>query len=99
VPVDRLLSGAVYRHGEDPVRTLEGVGEARGIVEVAPADADAPLLQLPRLLRLADAYADPLGENPLEQPLHDRPAKLAVGPGDDDHSLRHSVVLAHAPSF
>jgi len=84
---DGRLAEAVDGHDEDPRRALEGVREARGVVEITPADADAPLLQSPRLLRVADTDADPPGGDTVEQPLHDGPTELTVGPGDDDHDI------------
>ena len=83
IQADRLLAGGAGRHDEHPRRPLEGVGEARGVVEIAPADA--ALLQSSRLLRIADAHPDLLGGNAFEQPLRDHPAELTVGSGDDDH--------------
>jgi hypothetical protein len=60
------------------------VGQARGVGEIPPPDPDALLRQPLRLFRVADAHSDLLGRNASEQLLHDRPAELTVGSGDDN---------------
>ena len=70
---------------QDLLGTLERLGEARRVVEVAVPHADTPLREAHRLPRITDADPDPFRRHALQQPVDDGTAELTGGSGDDDH--------------
>jgi hypothetical protein len=76
--------------------TLERLGEACRVVEVAVPHADTPLREAHRLLRITDADPDPFRRHALQQPVDDGTAELTGGSGDDDHDT--SAFVATAPT-
>jgi hypothetical protein len=73
------------RDDEHLVGGFEGVVEGGGVGEVARAYADAALGERRGHARVADAHADGVGGNAVEQALDDLGAEASSGTGDDDH--------------
>jgi hypothetical protein len=61
------------------------MAQARGVVEVSLANANATGAELAGVLGAADADTDLVGGHPLDELLGDTSAKLAGDSGDDDH--------------
>jgi hypothetical protein len=76
MPAQRHLTRRGRGDEEHLLGVGEGVGKARGIVEVAAPDAHAALGERGCLPRVADAHAELVGRHPLEQTLEDGTAEL-----------------------
>lgn len=70
------------------------------VVEAPLAHPDASLGEIPRLLGVADADADPLGGNAVEKLVYYGAAEPSRCSGDDDHiALQRSVCSVVAASI
>jgi hypothetical protein len=68
------------------------VHERGGVVEAAPPDADASVGEVLGLAGVADADADAVGGNALQEAFDDAAAELSSGSGHDDHRGSPDVV-------
>ncbi len=77
----------VARHHQHLLGTGERVAQRGRFLVRALPHPDAAVGEVPRLGRIADADADPVGGHALEEVLDDGTAEPAGGAGDDDHDV------------
>jgi hypothetical protein len=82
---DRRVTRLVGRDDQHLGGALEGIGEGRGLGEVASPHAYAASGEVARAAGVPDADTDAVDRNPLEQPIDDPGAELTGAAGDDDH--------------
>ena len=74
----RLLAAGIGRHNENLCSALEGVGQARGVLEIPLADANAPCHEFLRLFGVTNADSHPCCRNSFQQLLYYCSAEVTV---------------------
>ena len=99
-PRDALLARAVEGDEEQLLGVLEGVHERGGVVEVALPDAHTAGGEVLGLAGIADADADAVGGDALQEAFDGAAAELSGGSGNDDHvPCPISVSVESAPWY
>lgn len=85
VQADHVGGRVVAGHHEHLFGAGEGVAQRGRVLVGALPDAHAAVGEVPRLGRVADADADPVGGQALKEVLDGGAAQSAGGTGDNDH--------------